>query len=288
MSIIAIHKCSPIDTLDMQQMVPKLARVKSYFSDAPDVSTLEVEMADGVPVNYAPGQFNMLTVFGVGEAAISISGAPNGARLIHTIRDVGAVSHALTRLKPGDLLGLRGPFGIGWPIRAAHSKDVLIVAGGLGLAPLRSVLYHILAHRVKFGVVTLLYGARQPEDILYQSEIAYWRESCEINVALTVDHADVKWPGRVGVVTQLIDQAKFDPQNTLAMVCGPEVMMRFAAAALVEREIDAENIFLSMERNMKCAIGHCGHCQFGPNFLCRDGPVLSYEKLRPLLKVKEL
>ena len=288
MSVTAIHNRKPNDTLDMRQTVPKLARVRSRFSDAPDVSTLEVEMADGGPVDYRPGQFNMLTVFGVGEAAISISGAPNGARLIHTIRDVGAVSHALTRLKPGDQLGLRGPFGVGWPIHSAQNKDVLIVAGGLGLAPLRSVLYHILAHRVQFGVVSLLYGARRPEDILYQSEIARWRESLEINVALTVDHADAKWSGRVGVVTQLIEQAAFQPQNTLAMVCGPEVMMRFVASALVEREIDPENIFLSMERNMKCAIGHCGHCQFGPNFLCRDGPVLSYEKLRPLLKVKEL
>ncbi len=288
MSITAIHKHNVIDMHDMQQLVPKLARVKSCFSDGPDVSTIEVEMADGAPVDYAPGQFNMLTVFGVGEAAISISGAPNGSRLIHTIRDVGAVSQALMRLKPGDQLGLRGPFGVGWPVRAAQSKDVLIVAGGLGLAPLRSVLYHILAHRVQFGVVTLLYGARRPADILYQSEIANWRESCEINVVMTVDHADVEWPGRVGVVTQLIDQAEFQSQNTLAMICGPEVMMRFVASALVDREIDAENIFLSMERNMKCAIGHCGHCQFGPNFLCRDGPVLSYKKLRPLLKVKEL
>jgi len=245
-------------------------------------------MADARPFDYAPGQFNMLTVFGVGEAAISISGAPNGARLIHTIRDVGAVSHALTRLQPGDQLGLRGPFGVGWPIGAAQKKDVLIIAGGLGLAPLRSVLYHIVAHRTQFGVVTLLYGARRPEDILYPSEVEHWRQSLEINVALTVDHADASWRGRVGVVTQLIDQARFQPHNTLAMVCGPEVMMRFVASTLVERAIDAQNIFLSMERNMKCAVGHCGHCQFGSSFICRDGPVLSYQKLRPLLKIKEL
>jgi NAD(P)H-flavin reductase len=269
-------------------MVPRLARVRRHFSDAPDVVTLEIEMADARPFDYAPGQFNMLTVFGVGEAAISISGAPNGARLIHTIRDVGAVSHALTRLQPGDQLGLRGPFGVGWPIGAAQKKDVLIIAGGLGLAPLRSVLYHIVAHRTQFGVVTLLYGARRPEDILYPSEVAHWRQSLEINVALTVDHADASWRGRVGVVTQLIDQAQFQPQNTLAMVCGPEVMMRFVASALVERAIDAQNIFLSMERNMKCAVGHCGHCQLGPSFICRDGPVFSYQKLRPLLKIKEL
>ncbi len=245
-------------------------------------------MADGAPFAYAPGQFNMLTAFGVGEVAISMSGDPGGSSLIHTIRAVGPVSDALTKLGPGEPIGVRGPFGVGWPMGEATGKDVLLVAGGLGLAPLRPALYSLLGQRALYGKVTLLFGARRPEDILFRREVESWRGRFDIDVDVTVDHAGVGWRGHVGVVTNLISRREIDPTATVAMVCGPEVMMRFVAMALVDKGLAEESIYLSMERNMKCAIGQCGHCQLGPTFICRDGPVFTFPRLKPLLAVKEL
>lgn len=268
--------------------VPKLCYVRNRRHDAPDAWTLEIEFADRNPFHYTPGQFNMLTAFGVGEAAISISGPPGRGRLIHTIRDVGPVSHALTRLAPNDPIGVRGPFGVGWPMAIAEGQDVVIVAGGLGLAPLRPAIYDILSRREQFGDVRLLYGARRPEDILYLSEIEEWRKKSDIDINITVDHAGMDWPGHVGVVTRLLSCVRMDASRTIAMLCGPEVMMRFVAASLIEKDLGVGRIFLSMERNMKCAIGHCGHCQLGPTFICRDGPVFTFERMGPLMSVKEL
>ena len=268
--------------------VPRLAYVRGRRCDAPGVWTLDIEMADGAPCHFAPGQFNMLTAFGVGEAAISISGPPAAARLIHTIRDVGPVSHALANLAPGDPIGVRGPFGVGWPMAAAAGADVLLIAGGLGLAPLRPAIYDILARRDHFGAVTLLYGSRRPEDVVFHAEVEAWRREKKINLELTVDHASTDWRGHVGVVTGLLSRVQIDPSRAIAMLCGPEVMMRFVGAALTEQGLNAAKIFVSMERNMKCAIGHCGHCQLGPTFICRDGPVFTYERMRPLMSVKEL
>ena len=268
--------------------VPQLGYVLNREQDAPDVYTLQIDMADGRPFPFTPGQFNMLTAFGVGEAAISISGAHAAGRLIHTIRDVGPVSHALANLAPGDPIGVRGPFGVGWPMAAAEASDVILVAGGLGLAPLRPAIYDILARRERFGAVTLLYGSRRPEDIVFRSEVEAWRREKKINIEMTVDHASIEWPGHVGVVTGLLSRVQLDPSRTIAMLCGPEVMMRFVGAALTEQGLDPAKIFVSMERNMKCAIGHCGHCQLGPTFICRDGPVFTYERMRPLMSVKEL
>lgn len=268
--------------------VPQLAYVRGRRCDAPGVWTLDIEMADGAPFHFKPGQFNMLTAFGVGEAAISISGPPEGGRLIHTIRDVGPVSHALAGLAAGDPVGVRGPYGVGWPMVAAEGADVIIVAGGLGLAPLRPSIYEILAHRERFGVVTLLYGARRPEDIVFPHEVEDWRRQRSVNIEVTVDHSGVDWRGHVGVVTGLLPRVQIDPSRTIAMLCGPEVMMRFVGAAMAELGVGEDRIFLSMERNMKCAIGHCGHCQLGPTFICRDGPVFTYGRMRPLMSVKEL
>lgn len=278
---IHIRQSSPVD-------VPILCHVRDRYQDAPDALTLEVEFPDDAQFDYAPGQFNMLTAFGVGEAAISISGPAGSGRLIHTIRDVGHVSHALSHLKPGDPIGVRGPYGVGWPLAEALGQDVLLVAGGLGLAPLRPAIYDILTHRSSYGAVTLLYGARRPEDILFHSELEPWRRNGHIDVKITVDHAGLDWRGHVGVVTGLLSRIRIDPSRTIAMICGPEVMMRFVAAALIEKGLGAGNIFLSMERNMKCATGHCGHCQLGPAFICRDGPVFSFQRIGPLLSVKEL
>jgi NAD(P)H-flavin reductase len=269
-------------------MVPRIAHVRRRRHDAPDAWTLELDMADGAHVDYAPGQFNMLTAFGVGEAAISMSGDPATGPLIHTIRAVGPVSRALTELKPGEPIGVRGPFGVGWPMAAAEGKDVVLVAGGLGMAPLRPALYRLLGERARYGKVTLLFGSRRPEDIVFRHEVENWRGRFDIDVDVTVDHAGADWRGHVGIVTTLIARLDLDSAKTIAMVCGPEVMMRFVAMALCDRGIAEESVWLSMERNMKCAIGHCGHCQLGPTFICRDGPVFTYRRLKPLLGVKEL
>jgi NAD(P)H-flavin reductase len=271
-----------------QPMVPRIAHVRRRRHDAPDAWTLELEMADGAPFQYAPGQFNMLTAFGVGEAAISVSGDPAAGPLIHTIRDVGPVSRALARLGPGDPIGVRGPFGVGWPMAQAEDRDVVVVAGGLGLAPLRPALYRLLGDRARYGRVALLFGARRPEDILFRHEVETWRGRFDIDVEVTVDHAASAWHGHVGVVTTLISRLDIDPAKAVAMVCGPEVMMRFVAMSLVDKGLAEDAIYLSMERNMKCAIGHCGHCQLGPTFICRDGPVFTYARLKTLLAVKEL
>jgi NAD(P)H-flavin reductase len=271
-----------------EPMVPRVAYVRRRRHDAPDVWTLELEMADGARFEYAPGQFNMLTAFGVGEAAISVSGDPASGPLVHTIRAVGPVSRALTQLGPGDPIGVRGPFGVGWPMARAEGKDVVVVAGGLGLAPLRPALYRLLAERARFGKVTLLFGARRPEDILFRREVEGWRGRFDIDVEVTVDYAASEWHGHVGVVTTLISRLDADPAKSVAMVCGPEVMMRFVAVSLIDKGLAADAVYLSMERNMKCAIGHCGHCQLGPTFVCRDGPVFTYARLKPLLAVKEL
>lgn len=268
--------------------VPRLCYIRTRRQDGPDAWTLDIAFADGAPFHFVPGQFNMVTAFGVGEAAISISGPPKPGPLIHTIRDVGPVSHALTHLAPGDPIGLRGPFGLGWPMTGAEGADVILIAGGLGLAPLRPAIYDILARRERFGAVTLLYGARSPKDILYRSEIEQWRQKSGISVHITVDHADLDWRGHVGVVTGLLSRLTISATRTIAMLCGPEIMMRFVAASLTEAGLEAARIYLSMERNMKCAIGHCGHCQLGPTFVCRDGPVFTYERMRPLMSVKEL
>jgi NAD(P)H-flavin reductase len=271
---------------DHDPMIPRVARVLAKRREIADVATLEIDAGDFA---FAPGQFNMLTAFGVGEAAISVSGDPaDRSRLVHTIRAVGAVSRALAELSVGAPIGLRGPFGRGWPIEEARGRDVIVIAGGLGLAPLRPVLYRLFAERETFGRIVLLYGARSPQDILYRDELEHWRGRLDAEVEATVDHARGDWRGNVGVVTALIARAAFDPHNALAMLCGPEIMMRFVADALGDAGIAQERIYLSMERNMKCAIGWCGHCQLGPVFICRDGPVFTYAQLRGLLATREL
>ncbi len=271
-------------------MLPQLYRVQRVRREIPDTFTLELEPGEGVDIPpFASGQFNMLYVFGVGEIPISISGDPARRRpLVHTTRAVGTVSKAMRELKPEDVIGVRGPFGSHWPIERAMGKDIVIVAGGIGLAPLRSAMYQVISQREKYGKVVLLYGARTPEDILYRREVEHWRAHFDLEVYVTVDNATGKWRGSVGVVTRLIPRAPFDPLNTVAMICGPEVMMRFTAVELEKRGVATENIFVSMERNMKCAIGQCGHCQYGPYFICKDGPVFQYSHVQDLLTKWEI
>ena len=271
-------------------MLPQPYRVQHVRHEIPDTFTLELEpVAGGEIPPFATGQFNMLYVFGVGEIPISISGDPARRKpLVHTTRAVGTVSRAMRELKPDDVIGVRGPCGSHWPIDRAEGKDIVIAAGGIGLAPLRSVMYHVISQREKYNKAVLLYGARTPADILYRRELQHWRTHFDLDVYVTVDRAAGSWRGSVGVVTQLIPRAPFDPQNTVAMVCGPEIMMRFTAAGLEKRGVATENIFVSMERNMKCAIGLCGHCQYGPHFICKDGPVFQYSQIQGLLTKREV
>ncbi|MBI5928645.1 MAG: FAD/NAD(P)-binding protein [Chloroflexi bacterium] len=266
-------------------MQPEPFRVKRVMKESYDTFTLELEpIASERLFTFVPGQFNMLYIFGVGEIPVSISGDPNQpAMLVHTTRIVGSVTKAMSKLKAGDVLGVRGPFGTGWPVSDAEGCDVILVAGGIGLAPLRPVLYQTLAHRDRYGKIVLLYGTRSPEDILFRKELEKWRARFDLEIFVTVDYGDSDWHGNVGVVTKLIPKAPFDALNAVAMVCGPEVMMRFTAIELQKRGVRGDGIALSMERNMKCAIGLCGHCQFGPTFICKDGPVFTYPQLQSWL-----
>ncbi len=270
-------------------MIPAPFRIKSRKRELDDTFTLELAPPKGAKFHFEPGQFNMLYVYGVGEVPISISGDPSDpSKLIHTVRAVGTVTEAMKNLKAGDTVGVRGPFGSAWPVAEAEGDDVVIVTGGIGLAPLRPAIYHILANREKYGSVIIIYGARSPEEMLYRKELEGWRGRFDLSVKATVDSATPDWAGRVGVVTKLIPLYDFDPVNTTALVCGPEVMMRFSIAALNEAGVENDKIHVSMERNMKCAVGFCGHCQFGGAFVCKDGPVFRFDAIEDIFKVREV
>jgi NAD(P)H-flavin reductase len=276
--------------LTSNPMMPVPHRVQRLRGETDDTFTLEIEPTDGAGrFSFAPGQFNMLYVFGVGEVPISISGYPHGLKpLQHTTRVVGAVTKAMRRLKPGDMIGIRGPFGSHWPIEDATGRDIVIVAGGIGLAPLRPALYHLMAQREEYRRIVLLYGTRTPEDILYRRELERWRGKFDLEIYVTVDRASSGWRGNVGVVTTLIARAPFDPSNAMALVCGPEVMMRFTVMELHKRGVAPDRTYVSMERNMKCAIGFCGHCQYGPAFICKDGPVFRFDRIEPVFGKAEI
>ena len=267
-------------------MVPTMYRIVSREQDLADTVTIGIEVPGIGAAPPAPGQFNMLWAFGLGEVPISVAGV-DGDRILHTIRNVGAVTARLCDLVVGDEVGLRGPFGVGWDLDAAASHDVLVVAGGLGLAPVRPVIRELLARRAEFGRVAILVGARSPDVVLYLDELAQWRTHLDVQVEVTVDTASPAWRGDVGVVTKLLERAAFEPANTTAYVCGPEVMMRVVGASLVDRGVAPAQVQLSLERNMHCAIGHCGHCQLGPAFVCKDGPVLPWPTVEPLMRVRQ-
>lgn len=270
-------------------MLPLAYRVNGKRRELADTWTLELEpAAEARAGDFGPGQFAMLYAFGAGEVPISISrGGFDGGPLVHTVRAVGAATRAICASEPGDSLGVRGPFGTEWPLAEAEGGDVVVVTGGIGLAPLRPAIDRLIAHRDRYGEVTLLYGSRSPEEMLYADELDQWR-AAGIAVETTVDSAPPGWEGRVGLVTALIAGASFDPAAVTALVCGPEVMMRFVAVALGDRGVGAERIHVSLERNMKCAIGFCGHCQLGHRFICRDGAVFPYPQVSSLMGVREL
>jgi NAD(P)H-flavin reductase len=273
------------------RLVPNFFRVESRRRETADTFTLSLAPASpGIREwPFQPGQFNMLTAMGIGEVPISISGDPTEPRrLIHTIRAVGAATRALCKTVPGDLVGVRGPFGTAWPVAQAQGRDLIIVAGGLGLAPVRPAIYQALAQRAAYGSVELIYGARTPQDIVYYHELERWRGRFDVRVHVTVDAAPAEWRGRVGVVTKVMAQARFDPSHTTALVCGPGVMMRFAVQELLGRGVSLDSIFVSLERNMQCGMGLCGHCQLGPLFICKDGPVFPYSRVKDWFEKREV
>ena len=276
----------------LDPMLPQPWVIERVRQETHDTFTLELVPGPSVSAaaagGFLPGQFNMLYVFGVGEVPISISGDPGQPdRLVHTTRAVGAVTRAMRQLKRGGQIGVRGPYGTGWPVEAAQGDDLVLVAGGIGLAPLRSVVYRVLAEREKYGRVVILFGARSAADLLFRRELEKWRSRFDLEVLVTVDRASADWRGSVGVVTKLIGRAPFDPHNTTALLCGPEIMMRYTVDELLRRGMPAGRVYLSMERNMKCAIGLCGHCQFGAAFVCQEGPVFSYPAVQRLFSVRE-
>ena len=267
-------------------------RIERITPEVPGVATYDLVLADEAAARcfaYRPGQFNMLYLPGVGEAAISMSGDPADLSCLpHTIRHAGNVTQELSRLSAGATIGLRGPFGSHWPIEECAGKDVILVAGGVGLPPLRPAIYEMLADRGRFGRIRLLYGARTPESLLYQNQFEAWR-AAGVEVVTTVDRAVRGWHGHVGVVTLLLERLALPrPAQTVLLTCGPEVMMWYVIQMALSRRLPAENIWLSLERNMNCAIGLCGHCQFGPEFICKDGPVLRFDRVAPFLKVDQL
>lgn len=269
-------------------MLPSPYVVSERRVETADSATLVLSPRDGTVPEFAPGQFTMICVPGVGEVAISISGVPADGALHHTVRDVGAVSRALHDAQPGTMLGIRGPFGTGWDLASAAGHDVVVVAGGVGLAPLRPVVLSLLADRESFRRVAVIAGARDANQFLFGPELLGWTQDPRLDVELTVDVPAPRWSGPVGFVTEPLARADIDPARTVAFLCGPEPMMRFSADVLQRKGVPAGQIRVSLERNMKCGIGLCGHCQLGPLLVCRDGPVVTYDVAAPLLAVREL
>ena len=271
-------------------MHPHPFRVLDTWEEIPGCTTMRVEPAGGAgDCGFAPGQFYMIYVFGHGEVPISISGDPaKPGELTFTVMAVGSVTRALCAVKSGDTIGLRGPFGSAWPVDEVKGRDVIVMAGGLGLAPLRPALYHLLHNRGDYGGLAILYGTRQPQNIVFQEELTGWREDAPVEVDVTVDNAGHDWLGKIGVVTELLNGRTIDQAKTSALICGPEIMMRFSAYALLGLGVAAENIYVSMERNMKCAVKMCGRCQYGPFFICDDGPVFSFDRVERLFKIRDV
>ena len=268
-------------------MAPRPFRVTRRRRETADTWTLELEPVAGPSLTTRPGQFTMLYVFGVGEVPISVSVAGDGP-LVHTVRAVGPVSRAVCESRPGAVLGVRGPFGNAWPVESARGGDVLIVAGGIGMAPLRPALLQVLADRGGYRRAALLYGTRMPSDLLYRRELERWRGRLDMDVKVTVDAAEPGWVGNVGVVPSLLGHTPYDPAQATAFVCGPEIMIHFTALALKHSGVPIDRIHISMERNMRCGLGYCGHCQLGPTLICRDGPVYRYDQMQALMGVREL
>ena len=262
--------------------------MRSFGSDLHAYRMRLVDPAARPRFDFQPGQFNMVYVPGVGEVAISISSDPDDEDLEHTIRIVGRVTRVIEGLRPGAVLGLRGPYGNGWPLQQARFKDILVVTGGLGCAPVSGAIDYMFRRRASFGRITILHGVKKPADLVHKARFEAWRREADVRVLLTTDQPDRAWRDRTGVVTELFEEVEFDPARSVVLMCGPEVMMRYAIRILRARGLADERIYVSLERNMKCAVGWCGHCQLGPEFVCKDGPIFPLRRVARFLEVHGL
>ena len=268
--------------------LPEVARILGVADETPDTKTFALRFRDrknGNGYHFLPGQFVELSVFGHGEAPFCIASSPTRPDTLETtVRRTGELTDALHRLRNGNEVGIRGPFGNGFDVGAAHGKDLLFVGGGIGLPPLRSLIWNVLDERDRFGKVTILYGARTPHDLVYKDELRRWAERSDVEFRVTVDVAEPGWTGTVGVVPVLFDKVTLRPSSTLAYVCGPPVMIRFVVRDLLDRGFKEEAVISTFERMMQCGIGKCNHCAIGHRYVCRDGPVFNCAQIRELVE----
>jgi NAD(P)H-flavin reductase len=268
--------------------VPQIARMEAVRDETPDTKTFTLrfrEPGDSHAFRFLPGQFIELSVFGYGEAPFCIASSPTRPDTFETtIRRTGALTDAMHRLGPGAEVGVRGPFGNGFDVEGARGKDLLFVAGGIGLPPLRSLIWNVLDERDRFGGVTILYGARTPLDLVYKDELKQWAETASVEFHMTVDNALPGWTGNVGMVPVLFTKATLRPDSTLAYVCGPPIMIKFVVQDLFMRGFHDEFVISTLERMMQCGIGKCNHCAIGHRYVCRDGPVFNFKQIRELVE----
>lgn len=283
-------RASPKPQCDTQPYLPMEAEVVEFIAESPTIFTLRLKLTDDQQnqlYSFQPGQFNMLYLHGVGEVAISIVSDPQDETLVdHTIRAVGRVTKGLQQLRAGDRLGLRGPYGRGWPMQESKGHDVIIVTGGLGCAPVVAVINYILMRRKKFGKLTIIQGVKHSDDLIWRERYDYWNTLPDTQVLIATSQGGAVWPFHQGRVTSLFSKSIIDPRDAYSMLCGPEGMMQAAAIGLIELGLSPDRIYLSMERNMQCGVGHCGHCQYGKDFICKDGPVFTYPEIQDRLGVK--
>lgn len=270
--------------------LPHEVEVVERIQESPTIFTLRLRFTDPAQhkaFRFAPGQFNMLYLYGVGEVAISIVSDPDDEHLFdHTIRVVGRVTRGLAQLKAGDRLGARGPYGRGWPLKQAQDRDVMVITGGLGCAPVVSVINYVIRRRENFRRLVIMQGVKHSDDLIWRNQYAHWSKQRDTQVLVAANVGASLWPWHVGNVTDFFSKVEFDPVRAMIMMCGPEGMMRAAMDHLLERGVHENNIYLSMERSMNCAVGLCGHCQYGGKFVCKDGPVFSYSEAKPLFGIR--
>lgn len=270
--------------------LPHEVEVVERIQESPTIFTLRLRFTDPAQhkaFRFAPGQFNMLYLYGVGEVAISIVSDPDDEHLFdHTIRVVGRVTRGLAQLKAGDRLGARGPYGRGWPLKQAQDRDVMVITGGLGCAPVVSVINYVIRRRENFRRLVIMQGVKHSDDLIWRNQYAHWSKQRDTQVLVAANVGASLWPWHVGNVTDFFSKVEFDPARAMIMMCGPEGMMRAAMDHLLERGVHENNIYLSMERSMNCAVGLCGHCQYGGKFVCKDGPVFSYSEAKPLFGMR--
>ena len=272
-------------------LAPEPAEIVEKRSFGPDIHAYRLRLLDPGArprFDFVPGQFNMVYAPGVGEVAISVSSDPEDELLEHTIRIVGGTTRVIERLGVGDVLGIRGPYGSGWPLQEARWKDVVVVTGGLGCAPVTGAIDYMFRRRASYGRITILHGVKKPADLVHRERFESWRREPNTFVHLTSDEPDRRWRDRTGVVTELFEEAEIDPGRSVVFMCGPEIMMRYAVDILRRRGVSESRIYVSIERNMKCAVGLCGHCQFGPEFVCKDGPIFPFRRIAPFFGVRGL